>query len=815
MAKVRSNSSSMRTAAGRHDARSKERLRSIFRAAPVGIGMVIDRVIVEANQLLCKMTGYAKEELIGRSARIFYPTDEDYNFVGSEKYRQIAEHGIGSVETCWRRKDGKIIDVLLSSAPLDPSDLSLGVSFTALDISERKTMEENLRASHERLAIAQAAANAGVWDWDMVTGKLLWSDELLALFGMSRAQEPSFDAWLGILHPEDREPAMRRIQKAIDEHLPLENEYRIIDPEGKERWISALGKTYYDDAGKPLRMTGISLEITERKRMEQEIMRSRDELEHRVRERTAELRESEETSRAHLAEIEAYYDLAPLGLCALDRDLRYVRINRRLADLNAMSPEAHLGKTVRQVIPWLADRFEEQARRVLTSGEAVLDVEMTTGNVEAGVARHWRSLLFPIRNAASEITGIGVVLEETTEQKRLEEQLRQSHKMEAIGTLAGGIAHDFNNILAAILGNAELAIEDVESGSSVSKNLHQIIGSSIRARDLVRQILTFSRSSEQKRGPMHLTPLVEETFQLLRASMPATIEMRLNVSLPNDVICANEGQVQHILMNLATNAKQATAGQGLIEISLLDASLLDGAAAGDAPAGNYILMAVRDTGSGVDESIRTRIFEPFFTTRRTGQGTGLGLSVVHGIVANHNGFITVESSSGKGATFRVFLPKAKVVVQSIGETDEDLPRGKERILFVDDEEELCLVAAQRLARLGYEVTTAFSGEEALQLFVDASEGFDLVITDQTMPAMTGIDLSSELLRIRPALPIIICTGYSERINESVAEEIGIAEFLMKPIVKRKLALTVRRLLDGRKANQQRWDDKRKRDRQAR
>lgn len=389
------------------------------------------------------------------------------------------------------------------------------------------------------------------------------------------------------------------------------------------------------------------------------------------------------------------------------------------------------------------------------------------------------------------------VMEEVEERERLETQLHQAQKMQAIGTLAGGIAHDFNNILAAILGNAELAMDEVDPDNSLYDNLDQIVKSSVRARELIRQILTFSRRSEQKHVPLRLIPLIEDTFKLLRASMPATVQMVLNVAVQDDTIIGNEAQLQQVLMNLVTNAKQAIEDNGTIEISLLDASMAGHAGPEVLRTDDYALISVKDSGTGMDETIRARMFEPFFTTRETGQGTGLGLSVVYGIVANHEGFITVESAPGKGSNFRVFLPKSKVAIQAVGEAGETLPGGTERILFVDDEEALQNLTKKRLSRLGYAVTTSPTAEKALQLFNKNPAGFDAVITDQTMPGDTGLSLAKKLLQIRPDLPIILCTGYSEGVNEDVARQVGIREFLLKPITKKDLAQTVRRVLDSR------------------
>jgi PAS domain S-box-containing protein len=390
------------------------------------------------------------------------------------------------------------------------------------------------------------------------------------------------------------------------------------------------------------------------------------------------------------------------------------------------------------------------------------------------------------------------LLDETDERQRLEEQLRQAQKMEAVGTLAGGIAHDFNNMLAAILGNAELALDDVDDQNPARRNLDQILKATHRARELVSEILTFSRKSAKEQKPMRMTPLLNETFKLLRASLPATIKMDLRVAGTDDVIVANPSQIQQVVMNLATNAAQAMPDGGHLEIALLDARFDPGHAIPDPDMrpGEYIELMVRDRGCGMDEALQRRIFEPFFTTKAVGSGTGLGLSVVYGIVKGCHGAITVTSSPGKGSTFKAFFLKAKGGVEALQETRATLPRGTERVVFVDDEETLRIMAESSLSRLGYKVTTVEDPGRALRLFRDDPNGFDLIITDYTMPGMTGLALSKEILRVKPGMAIVLCTGYSEGVDEEKAKDAGIREFLMKPITKQELAEAVRRALDN-------------------
>ncbi|MGD0661860.1 MAG: PAS domain S-box protein [Syntrophorhabdales bacterium] len=386
--------------------------------------------------------------------------------------------------------------------------------------------------------------------------------------------------------------------------------------------------------------------------------------------------------------------------------------------------------------------------------------------------------------------------EETEERQQIEAQLRQAQKMEALGTMSGGIAHDFNNILAAIIGFAELLEGHVAKGGRDARHLHRIMEAGIRGRELVRQMLAFSRKTEQEKKPLAVSSIVKETVKLLRATTPSTISVTVNAST-EALILADPTPIQQVLMNLCTNAVYAMQEKGGsldIELSDFSASLSNGDPHGIAP-GRYVKLSVRDTGTGMSADIVDKIFDPFFTTKKVGEGTGLGLSVVHGIVKQHDGYITVQSEPGRGSTFTVYFPQIMGGAEAEALRDDEIPTGSERILFVDDEEALVEMGEDILAELGYEVTSRMNGREALKLLKLDPSRFDLVITDQTMPEMAGVELAKEILAIRADMPIIVCTGFSYVVDADKARGAGIKAFAMKPLTKREIARTVRKALD--------------------
>jgi PAS domain S-box-containing protein len=383
------------------------------------------------------------------------------------------------------------------------------------------------------------------------------------------------------------------------------------------------------------------------------------------------------------------------------------------------------------------------------------------------------------------------------ERKRLEVQLQQSQKLEAIGTLAGGIAHDFNNILGAVMGYAELAMHEVDRASDPYQYLQEVLHAGRRAKGLVKQILTFSHQTEQEQTPVLVKLIIKEVVKMMRASLPATIAIRPNIE-SDALVMGDPTQIHQVIMNLCTNAGYAMQAEGgRLEVSLLEMQLDEESSVNypNLKSGPYIKLTVADTGPGIQAHDLDRIFEPFFTTKEKGAGTGMGLAVVHGIVTSHGGDIFVRSEPGQGARFTVFLPALKKRVESVIRDHKPIPTGTERILFVDDEASLANAGRHMLESLGYDVVIRISSEEALELFNSRPDRFDLVVTDMTMPGLTGDRLARMMMQIRPDIPVILCTGFSTSITEEKALESGIRAFINKPVLKRQIGETIRKVLD--------------------
>ena len=527
----------------------------------------------------------------------------------------------------------------------------------------------------------------------------------------------------------------------------------------------------------------------ERESLRREMERLRNELE-LYRTAESDLRDTEQRLRALV-------EHAPIVLFAVDRDGIFTLSEGRGLEMLGLKPGEAVGQSAYEIykdVPRIIDNI----RRCL-AGESFSEVVHVGG-------LSFETIYTPRKDEHGFVAGVSGVAWDVTKRvraedsaKELEVQLLQAQKIETIGTLAGGIAHDFNNILSPIIGYTEIALDQLDADHRARADLEQVMNAALRAKELVRQILIFARGGSGERRPVQLHLVVHEALRLIRSTLPSTIEISQRVEARGDEVVADAAQMHQIIMNLCTNAAHAMRDTGgVLRVELATEAIDESGAARVAglKPGSYVVLMVRDQGVGMDAFTMARVFEPFFTTKKSGEGTGLGLSVVHGIVHSHGGAVTVESAVGKGSTFRVYLPAAQAHDDAVVDERASDARGHgERVLVVDDESEVARLLERMLISRGYHVTTFTSAEDAAADFHAHPGEYQAVITDQTMPRLTGVELARRLKAVRPGIPVILTTGYGDPLAATPAGS-AVDAVAAKPFVASELARTLRRLLDA-------------------
>jgi PAS domain S-box-containing protein len=477
----------------------------------------------------------------------------------------------------------------------------------------------------------------------------------------------------------------------------------------------------------------------------------------------------------------------------------FIDVNDKLCEMSQFKHEAIIGKTTAQI--GFFSRDDEKLFAELLANEGnVHDLEMDLYAKDSTIM-NIRFHAVPIRMKDKNF--FLAEFYDITEKKRLESQLRQSSKMESVGTIAGGIAHDFNNILYMIIGNTELIIEDIPYGNPVHENLKEIKSASLRAAAIVKQLLHFSRKADQEFKPIGAVTVIKEALKFMRSTITTSIEIRQNFPTAEITIHGDPTQINQVMMNLCINASQAmgeTGGILDVTVKKINVNTRMNSRYPDLAPGEWLKIEISDTGPGISSEIIERIFDPYFTTKDVGKGSGMGLSVVHGIVINHDGKIFVDSNPGKGATITIYIPAVtEKPIMEVRTSDEIIKGTGEKILFVDDEASIVKMTSKMLERLGYTIEAETSPVKALELFKSKPDAFDIVITDMAMPNLTGVQLSERLKEVRPDIPVVICSGYSALIDEEKAISIGIDAYTMKPTVMRDIAKTIRNVMDKKKS----------------
>ncbi len=755
-------------------------IKALFEDAP-DIVTLVDRegTILDINRTA---PGYRIEEVVG-SRFADYLTPEQTVLVSEALEKAVQTGAVQSYEVTLINPGGGISHWHNRVCPVQTEENITLLVVNGTDITERKQAEKALEESQKNLSLAQEIAHIGSWTYGVKTGELTWSDELFRIYGLTPRTQAPLQQTIEMIHPDDRRFAEETFRNVIRDGRPYEIEYRIIRPDGEERFIQSIGKAEMDEQGQVLSVYGTGQDISRHKQIEQA------------------LRESEE--RLRIAGMAAYdliyeWDVASDSLewfGDVDGLLGYEQgvISRNI--------EAWLGLIHTDDKAKLADAVELHRR----STEPI-HYEYRVRHRD-GTFRTWIDHALPLLDDQGLPCKWVGVCTDITERKqaeedrvRLLEQLHQSQRMESVGRLAGGVAHDLNNLLSPIVGYGEMLMAGAVEKEAIKETLGEIVHAGMRARDLVHQLLAFSRKQPLEFKIIDLNALVRNFEKLLRRTIREDVAIHVDLSEPLPTIKGDAGQLEQVLMNLAVNAQDAMPDGGAFTIGTSPVDLDESYAAqhNDVIPGPYVMLAISDSGCGMDAQTREHIFEPFFTTKERSKGTGLGLATVYGIVKQHGGNIWVYSEPGRGTTFKVYLPVSDESLSPVGRTVETSSnlRGSETVLLVEDDEQVRDLARTILEKMGYTVLLAESGKEALSV-LEAHDGpLHLLLTDVVMPGMNGRQLFERLSGTRPELKALYMSGYPGDVlaHRGVMDE-GV-HFLRKPFSIKALAIKVREVLDS-------------------
>jgi two-component system cell cycle sensor histidine kinase/response regulator CckA len=764
---------------------SEQRFSQIFHASPVGISIstLKEGRFIDINEEYLKLFGATREEVIGRTALelgIWFNRDDRNRLIQQLQSGGSARNQVLRV----RNRTGEIIDVLASAEVINLQGEDC-ILILSQNITERLRAEKVLQQSQASLANAQRIAHLGSCDWDIPNDFVSFSDEMYAIFGISKSEfKGTFHDLMALFPPEDFTTIQHAVNDALAGIKPLDIEHQIIRRDGQERYIHSLAEVITNRQGKPVSLSGSIQDITERKRSEQA------------------LRKSEERYRlVAKATNDVIWDWDLLSDKVVWNDALYTVFNYQPSQVtdNAQWWYDHLHPEDRE-------RIVDGIHATINSGDLSWIDEYRFQRGDGSYAMVLDRGYIAQDENGKPVKMIGAMLDLTERKKaekalrESEEKLQQAQKMESIGRLAGGIAHDFNNLLTAILGYSEITIMNLKEGDPIRANLEEIKRAGNRAANLTRQLLAFSRKQVLQPQIMDLNSIIFELDKMLRRLIGEDIELVTHLPDTLGLVKADPSQLEQVIINLIINARDAMPGGGKLTIETANVQL-DAEYVNKHPEvrpGSYVMIAVSDNGEGMDEATKERIFEPFFTTKAMGKGTGLGLSTVHGIINQSEGHIWVYSEPGKGSTFKVYLPRIDMDAKPFGEAAKDsraFVGGNETILLVEDDEIVRKMAQRVLELDGYHVLTASTPFQALSICKEFKERIHLLLTDVVMPQMSGNILAGQVLSLRPGIIVLYMSGYTENtiVHHGALDE-GI-NFIEKPFTPDSLSHKVRTLLD--------------------
>jgi len=770
---------------------SEQRFRTLFDSANDAIFIQKDYLFIDCNNKALEMFGCCKEDIVGHSPAEISPETQPDGLLSSEKAIKKIDMALAGTPQFFEweslRMDGVSVNTEVSLNSLEIGG-EIHLQAIVRDITKRKQADEELIESRQQLsdiidflpdATLVIDKEGKVIAWNRAIEKMT---QIRAADMLGKGNYEYALPFYGERRPILIDLVLESRQEIEQKYAAMERTDRAIAGEaympalrGGEVYLRGTASALFDSRGNVAGAIESIRDVTERKQMQETLVEAE-------------------------AKYRGIFENSVMGIFQVTPEGRFLSLNMACARILGYDSPEEVLNTISNISRqlYVNPNRRSEALRLLEERGMVQEFEAQMFRKDNSVA--WISLSsHAVHDVNGKIVRIEGTAQDITESKRLTSQLNQAHKMEAIGTLAGGIAHDFNNILMPIIGYAEISLNAVPKDSRLHHNMEQILLSGNRARELVKQILTFSRKTEQEHRPVQVSLLVKETIKLLRSSLPSTIQILqgLDADTMDSTVLADPTQIHQVLMNLCTNAAHAMRGKaGELSITLKNVDI-ESVAISEVPdltPGPYLRLSVADTGHGMNEAVKQRIFEPYFTTKGPSEGTGLGLALIYGIVQKLSGGIAVFSEPDQGATFDVYFPRTKMLQAPMVDALEPLPIGKGLVLVVDDEKPIVDMLKEMLECLGYDVAERYGSYDALEAFRSRADSFDLVITDLTMPHMTGIDLAREILKIRPDTPIILCTGFSAAVDENWTKRVGIKGFLMKPIDLRDLATTVNKIL---------------------